>query len=561
MTRWHGTSTAVGLAPTCSCHRSSSGRSSDGGCELGIGDRLARVDLAQGGPHLSLEDRATNVERQLGCVGVPRTVDERHHRIHPSARFFAPGLDLGARESRGDLAEKLLVVLAEDDQAHAAFGDGHRETSERSVGERVANGLVGRPLSRARGRHAEKLGSPLVDSAGRAEPAAMNRVGHLVSCGELSPKPFDSASIGVCLGRDAHVCDEPPAKVRRRDAHCSGKFFKRGRPLAVVDGFLDGSHGLSNDYGDGIVRVHGLFLEEWWLTRSLRLKVRWHYPFRAILLVLRLILRAEAGEEPLGRSRGKLVPDIAESDLQLHSLADTVAIAPGVAINRLGLGTYRADEGSEVENEIRFGLSIGYRTIDTAALYGNEHSVGRVVRESGIKRDEIFVTTKLWNTDQGYASTLRAFDASLSRLGFDHVDLYLMHWPIRGMMRDTWRAMREILASGRTRAIGVCNFLVHHLDELSASASVPPALNQFEHHPRLQQPELVEYCREHGITAQAWAPIMRGCVLPDPRTCGDRTSPQQVASPGCDSLDPATGRDHYPQVDSRAAHRRERRGV
>jgi len=207
------------------------------------------------------------------------------------------------------------------------------------------------------------------------------------------------------------------------------------------------------------------------------------------------------------------VVDMAARDLQLHSLADTVEIAPSVAINRLGLGTYRADEGPDVEGEIRYGLSIGYRTIDTAALYGNEHSVGRVVRESGLKREDVFVTTKLWNTDQGYASTLRAFDASLSRLGFDYVDLYLMHWPIRGMMRDTWRAMEEILASGRTRAIGVCNFLVHHLEELSTMASVPPALNQIEHHPRLQQPELVAYCREHGIATQAWAPIMRGRVL------------------------------------------------
>ena len=199
--------------------------------------------------------------------------------------------------------------------------------------------------------------------------------------------------------------------------------------------------------------------------------------------------------------------------IELHSLADTVEIAPGVRMNRLGLGTYRAEEGPDVEGEIRYGLSIGYRTIDTAALYGNEDSVGRMVHESGLSREEVFVTTKLWNTEQGYDSALRAFDASLEQLGFDYVDLYLIHWPIAEKMRDTWRAMEEIHASGRARAIGVCNFLVHHLERLAEFATVLPALDQFEHHPRLRQPDLLEYCVEHGITAQAWAPIMRGRVL------------------------------------------------
>ena len=123
------------------------------------------------------------------------------------------------------------------------------------------------------------------------------------------------------------------------------------------------------------------------------------------------------------------------------------------------------------------------------------------------------MTTKLWNTDQGYDSALRAFDESLERLGFDRVDLYLVHWPITGKMRDTWRAMEEILASGKTRAIGVCNFLPHHLARLLEFAETPPAVDQFEHHPHLQQPELVAYCEQHGITAQAWAPVMRGRVL------------------------------------------------
>jgi diketogulonate reductase-like aldo/keto reductase len=205
------------------------------------------------------------------------------------------------------------------------------------------------------------------------------------------------------------------------------------------------------------------------------------------------------------------MPDPA-SPVQLASLADTVEIAPGVQINRLGLGTYRADEGPDVENEIRTALKLGYRTVDTAALYGNEGSVGRVIRESGVAREDVFVTTKLWNTEQGYESALKAFDESLERLGFDYVDLYLIHWPMSATMRDTWRAMQEIHASGRAKAIGVCNFLVHHLEDLATFADTPPALNQFEHHPRLQQPELVDYCQSHGITAQSWAPIMRGRV-------------------------------------------------
>lgn len=200
------------------------------------------------------------------------------------------------------------------------------------------------------------------------------------------------------------------------------------------------------------------------------------------------------------------------SSPDLTSLADTVEIAPGVAMNRLGLGTYKAAPGSDVEGEVRAGLQLGYRLIDTAALYGNEESIGKVVRESGLPRDQLFVTTKVWNADQGYERTLAAFDASLERLQFDYVDLYLVHWPNDELMNDTWRAMEGILASGRTRAIGVCNFLPHHLDRLMEHANVVPAVDQVEFHPRLQRPDLQEYCREHAIQLQAWAPIMRGRV-------------------------------------------------
>lgn len=201
-----------------------------------------------------------------------------------------------------------------------------------------------------------------------------------------------------------------------------------------------------------------------------------------------------------------------EDQLALTSLADTVEIAPGVHMPRLGLGTYKAADGPDVAREVEYGLSLGYRLIDTAALYGNEATIGRVVRDSGISRDELFLVTKVWNTDQGYASTLAAFEKSRAALGVEYVDMYLVHWPWPQRMRETWRAMEEILASGKTRAIGVCNHLPHHLAALAEFATVMPALDQVEFHPRLQQPDLQAACRERGITLQAWAPLMRGKV-------------------------------------------------
>ncbi len=195
---------------------------------------------------------------------------------------------------------------------------------------------------------------------------------------------------------------------------------------------------------------------------------------------------------------------------ELSSLADTVEIAPRVMMPRLGLGTYRSADGPDVEVEVAYGLSIGYRLIDTAALYGNEGGIGRALRASGVSREDVFITTKVWNSDQGYESTLRAFEKSLVMLGFDYLDLYLVHWPWPARMHETWRAMEELLASGRARAIGVCNHLPHHLDELAKSASVMPAVDQCEFHPLLQQPDLQAACRVRGITLQAWAPVMRG---------------------------------------------------
>ena len=200
----------------------------------------------------------------------------------------------------------------------------------------------------------------------------------------------------------------------------------------------------------------------------------------------------------------------------IRSLADRVPLNNGTAMPRLGFGTYKAPPGQEVENAVRLALDAGYRGIDTAALYRNEESIGRVLRESGIPREELFVATKVWNEDQGYDSTLRALDASLRRLGLEYVDLYLVHWPKPPLMRDTWRAMEVIAETGRAKAIGVCNHLIHHLETLASFANVMPAVDQVEHHPYLQQPALREHCHANGIVMQAWAPVMRGRSCQDP---------------------------------------------
>jgi diketogulonate reductase-like aldo/keto reductase len=161
-------------------------------------------------------------------------------------------------------------------------------------------------------------------------------------------------------------------------------------------------------------------------------------------------------------------------------------------------------------------LRLGYRHIDTARAYRNEADVGSAVRASGLPRDQIFVTTKLWNEDQGYDRALRAFDASLQRLGLEYVDLYLLHWPVAGRRLDSWRALERLYEEGRARSIGVSNFLVPHLTELLASARHPPAANQIELTPFLQRRETVALCEHHGIVVEAYSPLTHGRRLDDP---------------------------------------------
>ena len=217
---------------------------------------------------------------------------------------------------------------------------------------------------------------------------------------------------------------------------------------------------------------------------------------------------------------------------ELHSLADTVEIAPGIHMPRLGLGTFRSQPGAEVEHEVAWALELGYRGIDTASMYENEEGVGRAITASGIPRHDLFVATKLWNDEQGYDNTLAACQRSLERLGLGYVDLYMIHWPMPDTVRETWRAMQELRSQRLVRAIGVCNFLVPHLENLISFADIPPAVDQVEHHPRLQQPQLRDFCAAHGITMQAWAPIMRGAVAQIPEIAviaeGRGKTPAQV---------------------------------
>lgn len=188
----------------------------------------------------------------------------------------------------------------------------------------------------------------------------------------------------------------------------------------------------------------------------------------------------------------------------------TAELHNGVQMPWFGLGVFRAEDGKEVEQAIHWALEAGYRHIDTAAVYGNEKGVGAAIKSSGVPREEIFVTTKVWNADQGYESTLKACDESLRKLGMDYVDLYLVHWPVKGKFKETWRAMEEIYQHGKAKAIGVSNFLEHHLRDLCNECDVVPMVDQCEFHPRLIQAELRRYCMENKIQYEAWSPIMKG---------------------------------------------------
>ncbi len=196
--------------------------------------------------------------------------------------------------------------------------------------------------------------------------------------------------------------------------------------------------------------------------------------------------------------------------MSIHSITDTTQLNNGVHMPWLGLGVWQVAEGQEVIQSVAYALKHGYRSIDTAAGYQNEAGVGEAIRESGIPREQLFITTKLANRDQGYESTLRAFEDSRSKLGLDYIDLYLIHWPGKDKFQETWRAFEKLYKEGLIRAIGVSNFKVHHLERLAESSDIVPAVNQVEFHPLLQQQELLGYCRQKGIQLEAWSPLMQG---------------------------------------------------
>ena len=208
--------------------------------------------------------------------------------------------------------------------------------------------------------------------------------------------------------------------------------------------------------------------------------------------------------------------------IQLHN---------GLSMPQLGLGVWQASNHGEVEQAIQWALEAGYRSIDTAMIYGNEAGVGQALKASALPREDIFVTTKLWNEDLRQRNARQAFADSLQRLGLDYVDLYLIHWPA-GAYVEAWKILEELYEAGKIKAIGVSNFMPEHLDTLMASASITPMVNQIEYHPYLQQRPTVEVCQAEGIVVEAWSPLMQGHFLQVPlfKEIGDKygKSPAQV---------------------------------
>ncbi len=193
-----------------------------------------------------------------------------------------------------------------------------------------------------------------------------------------------------------------------------------------------------------------------------------------------------------------------------------VTLNSGVKMPWLGLGVYQASAGQGTQKAVEAAFGYGYRLVDTARIYGNEKDVGVAVRQSGLPRDEVFVTTKLWNSDHGYDSTLHAFQESLRRLGLTYVDLYLIHWPQPGLRSETWKAMIKLLKEGKARSIGVSNYTIGHLKELLGSSDVVPDVNQVEFHPFLYQSDLLEFCEKNKIQLEAYSPLTRGQRLDHP---------------------------------------------
>ncbi|ASS95775.1 aldo/keto reductase [Peribacillus simplex] len=201
----------------------------------------------------------------------------------------------------------------------------------------------------------------------------------------------------------------------------------------------------------------------------------------------------------------------------VKNLQDTTTLHNGVKMPWFGLGVFKVEEGPELVNAVKVAVKHGYRSIDTAAIYENEEGVGQGIREglkeAGISREDLFVTSKVWNADLGYESTIAAYEKSLKKLGLEYLDLYLIHWPVEGKYKEAWRALETLYKEGKVKAIGVSNFQIHHLKDLMEDAEVKPMVNQVECHPRLTQKEVQAFCKEQGIQLEAWSPLMQGELL------------------------------------------------
>jgi len=204
----------------------------------------------------------------------------------------------------------------------------------------------------------------------------------------------------------------------------------------------------------------------------------------------------------------------------INHLRSTATLSNGVQMPWLGIGVFKVEEGPELVQAVKFAIKHGYRSIDTASIYGNEEGVGQAIREAleetGLTREDLFITSKVWNADLGYDSTIAAYETSLQKLGLDYLDLYLIHWPVEGKYKEAWRALETLYKEGKVRAIGVSNFQVHHLTDVMKDAEIVPMINQVEYHPRLTQKELQAFCMEHNIQLEAWSPLMQGQLLDNP---------------------------------------------
>lgn len=198
------------------------------------------------------------------------------------------------------------------------------------------------------------------------------------------------------------------------------------------------------------------------------------------------------------------------------TLDSTIRLNNGIQIPRFGLGVYQIPPGKATLKAVKYAFKIGYRHIDTAKIYGNEADVGRALKESDLRREEVFVTTKVWNSDQGYESTLRACEGSLKRLGLSYVDLYLVHWPVQRRLVETWKAMIKLLNDGKAYAVGVSNYSINEIKETIQTSDTIPAINQVEFHPFLYQKDLLQFCKKNGIQLEAYSPLTRGKRLDHP---------------------------------------------